>query len=265
MPFEFDTYKRKSARLVWDDLDLGQFATHPLDEATLRCLRYMHDVEYHTVCYLRDLLLTPAHRDPKVTGFLSLWVFEEFWHGESLAAVLDAHDELSGEHRVTAVRQRLGWRDRIRPPLMTAGGLLAKDDFTAIHMAWGAINEWMTQAGYSLLARRAANPVLSELLARIMRQEGRHIDFYATEARARLEHSPRARRLTRFALRHFWRPVGSGVMPASETCFVTRHLLGGRNGTEVVDRLDRNIDRLPGLDGLHLVQHAVTATFDTAA
>ena len=27
-------------------------------------IEYMHDVELHTICYLRDLLVTPAHNDP---------------------------------------------------------------------------------------------------------------------------------------------------------------------------------------------------------
>ena len=83
----------------------------------------------------------------------------------------------------------------------------------AVHMTWGAVNEWTTQAGYGRLAAKAKHPVLSELLRRIMRQEGRHIDFYAIGARRRLAASATARRITRFALRRYWAPVGAGVMP----------------------------------------------------
>ena len=146
--------KEQVAPLVFADLDLATFHERPLDSASLRCVRYMHDVEYHTVCYLRDLLLTRAHRDPEVTAFLGFWVFEEFWHGEALAALLAAHGELSGTTRVQTVREALGWRDRLRPALMSLGSSIVRDDFIAIHMAWGAINEWTTQSGYSLLARR---------------------------------------------------------------------------------------------------------------
>jgi len=32
----------------------------------------MHDVESHTVCYLRDILVTRAHRDPEITSFLTM-------------------------------------------------------------------------------------------------------------------------------------------------------------------------------------------------
>jgi len=216
----------------------------------------MHDVEYHTVCYLRDLLLTPAHSDPEVTAFLGLWVYQEQWHGEALAAVLAAHGEASGMARIEPMRSRLGWKDRIRPLLMTFGGWLAGEDFVAVHMAWGAVNEWTTQAGYSLLGRRARHPVLSELFGRIMRQEGRHVDFYASQARARLARSPRAQRLARFALRQFWKPVGSGIMPEAETRFMAEYLMGDEMGQSAARRIDRQIDRLAGLARLDLVTSA---------
>ena len=257
MQFDIEAYKRRADRLRWDDLDLNRFAADRLDAGALRCVRFMHDVEFHTVCYLRDLLVSPAHSDPEVTSFLSFWVFEEFWHGEALAAVLEAHGEPAGVARVEAMRRRLGWAERLRPLTMMAGSAFAGTDFVAVHMAWGAINEWTTQAGYSRLARRAGHPMLRELLARIMRQEGRHIDFYATQAERRLAASRRARSLTRFALRHFWAPVGSGVMPADETTHLAKYLMGGEDGLAAARRIDRNVDRLPGLAGMSLLERSI--------
>ena len=126
-----------------------------------------------------------------------------------------------------------------------------------MHMTWGAVNEWTTQAGYSRLAAKADHPVLSELLARIMKQEGRHIDFYASEAHRRLERSRTARKLTRFALRKAWSPVGAGVMPDSEVAFMTRFLFDNDEGRAMVARIDRRIDRLPALEGLRLLEGAL--------
>ena len=260
MEFDLADYKKRTSRLVWDDLDLAQFVAAPLPETSLRCLRYMHDVEFHTVCYLRDLLLSPAHRDPTVTAFLSFWVYEEYWHGEAIAAVLAAHGESAGEERIAAARRHLGWADRLRPLLMVVGSGLAGTDFTAVHMAWAAVNEWTTQAGYAQLARRSHHPVLSELLGRIMRQEGRHIDFYASEAERRLTSRARARRLARTALTRFWHPVGSGVMPPGETRFLTGHLFGDEQGRLAAQRIDRRIDRLPGLGNLRLIEGTVDAS-----
>jgi hypothetical protein len=91
-----------------------------------------------------------------------------------------------------------------------------------------------------------------------MRQEGRHIDFYSHQAAQRLSQYPLARRTARVMLRRFWAPVGSGVMPAHDVNFLIRHLFAGEAGLASLARIDRQIDRLPGLAGLHLVGRAVT-------
>jgi rubrerythrin len=250
--FDIDTYKRLVRPVEIDDIDFDAFKDHPLDDATLRCLRYMHDVESHTVCYLRDLLVTRAHRDPEMTTFLTFWNYEEYWHGEAIGRVLGAHAEPAGRDRIEPMRTRISRKEAIAPLTSMAMSAAIKD-FGAVHMTWGAINEWTTQAGYSRLAQKANHPVLSDLLKRIMRQEGRHIDFYATQARKRLDASKAARRITRLALARFWRPVGSGVMPALETRFLIRHLFDGDTGRAMAERIDRRIDSLPGLAGLALI------------
>lgn len=248
-----------SARPV-EYLDLGldaAFAERPLSPEALRCVRYMHDIESHTVCYLRDLLLTESHRDPRITMFLTTWAWEEQWHGVALAAVLAAHGETAGPDRIARTRDALGVKDRLGPLLTTVGSVLARRDFVAVHMTWGALNEWSTQAGYTRLAEREGHPVLTELLERISRQESRHIAFYASEARERLAASPRARRLVRLALSRLWAPVGSGVVPKEETAFLVQWLLGGRDGAPWVRRLDQRLERLPGMQDLGLVQREV--------
>ena len=88
MAFDIDNYTRTSKGVQWQDLPLEEFRDHPLPQQTLRSLRYMCDVEYHTVCYLRDMLVTPSHRDPGVTAFMTMWNMEEFWHGEAFSRSL---------------------------------------------------------------------------------------------------------------------------------------------------------------------------------
>jgi hypothetical protein len=263
MAMDTDTLIGRSARLDLSGLDFEVFGERPLDEESRRCLRYMHDVENHTVCYLRDLLVTSAHRDPEITAFLSCWCFEEYWHGEALGRILAAHGEGSGSERVAALRRSLGRRDAWRP---LAFGLASKltRHAVAVNMAWGAINELTTRTAYGRLAQRAGHPVLTELLKRIMRQEGRHIDFYAAQARQRLAASAPTRRLTRLALTRAWAPVGSGLMPPAETAFMAKHLFSGPGGAEAAHRVDTHVDRLPGLQGLRLLQRAVE-TVSTAS
>lgn len=266
MNFDIDKYLRGVAALDDSDIDYGAFATNPLDADTLRTLRYFHDVEHHTVCYLRDLLVTRAHNDPAITSFLTMWAYEEFWHGEAIGKVLRAHGEIAGRDRVRTVRQRVAGRFGGLGTMLTS---MATEHIVTVSLTWGAVNEWSTQAGYTRIAARAQHPVLTELARRIAKQEGRHIDFYVSQATERLEASRAARRITRFALTHKWATVGSGIMPPAETDHVVRHLFSGDDGLALARRIDRRIDRLPGLSGMALIETERTtrgaAIFDPVA
>jgi hypothetical protein len=254
-----DSYKARAGRLDLGGVDFDDFKAQPLPSEALRSLRYMHDVEHHTVCYLRDLLLTPAHQDPEITSFLSCWAYEELWHGEAIGKVLEAHGEVAGAPRVAALRRGHRRRQALTTLSTIASAAFAGRAFVALHMTWGAVNEWTTQAGYARLSERAGHPTLRELLRRIMRQEGTHIDFYASEAARRLAENPRAQSVTRFALSQWWRPVGSGVMPRPEVGFLVNYLFDGAKGREILERIDRRVDRLPGQGDLHLLRRAVAS------
>jgi hypothetical protein len=253
MAFDLDTYKRVTGRLECDDVDFAAFRDQPLDERYLRCLRYMHDIEQHTSCYLRNLLNTKAHYDPEITTFLTMWNFEELWHGEAIGEVLAAHDEPGTLPRVSNMRARLG--RRIGNPLGWMAFSAATKHFLAVHMTFGVVNEWTTQAAYARLASVCDHPVLADLLRRIMKQEGRHIDFYLDKAKEHLA-PVGAQRQTRFIMKRFWAPVGSSLMPEDETRHLARTLFADETGAEMLQRIDRRIDRLPGLGGLDLLGEA---------
>ncbi|QAY73459.1 ferritin-like domain-containing protein [Agromyces protaetiae] len=257
MAFDIDRYTATSERVAFDDLDLDHFRVHPLPQATLRTLRYMTEVEYHTVCYTRDLLTTPSHGEPEVGAFLTMWNREEFWHGEALAAVLAVHGVTVDYDALKAARLKLGWRDRLDPIKQSIAGALVGRDFIAVHMSWGAANEWSAITAYQRMAELEGDPVLAELLSRIARQEARHVAFYTSQARARLAESERAQKITRFALSKFWAPVGSSIQPKSEVEHVMRALMGGDAGRRAARKVDDSIAALPGMAGLTIVQDAL--------
>jgi hypothetical protein len=258
MTFVIEQYARTVRPVEWDDLDLATaFAERPLSPGALRCLRYMSDVESYTVCYLRDLLVTPSHNDPDITTFLTMWNYEEHWHGVVLAEVLAAHGIETGNSHLRGVRERQGVKAKTGPLKQLLLANLIGEDFIATHMTWGAINEWSTHAGYVALTRHEDHPVLTELLRRIIKQETRHVAFYNSQARERLAGSRRARAITRFALQRTWSPVGSGVMPEEEVVFMLSYLMGGAEGRAEARTIDQKIDSLPGLDGLGLVERAL--------
>lgn len=245
----------RSQKLVYEDLNFDEFKTNPLDDNTLRAIRYMHDIEDHTSCYLRDMLSTPSHRDPEITAFLAVWAYEEYFHGVALGEVLKAHGE-NPVLRTAELRKNLGFLESLRPALFSITSNLT-NFFPALHMTWGALNELSTQAGYERLAHKANNHILTELLTRIMRQEGRHLAFYRKKAVELLSDNPKIQIRARFVLKRFWKPVGSSVKHESEVSFLADFLFGDPDGQKAAQRIDNQISFIPGLEGLNLFQKAI--------
>ena len=259
MAFDIDKYTTNSSAVAWGDLDFDEFDHQPLPASTLRTLRYMCDVEYHTVCYLRDLLTTPSHKEPEIGAFMTMWNREEFWHGEALAAVLGKHGIVVDFDELKATRVKLGWKDRLDPIKQSLMGGLVGHDFVAVHMAWGAANEWSANAAYLRMAKKEGHPVLAELLKRIAAQETKHVAFYASQARERLMASKKAQVIARFALRKFWGPVGSTISSDAEVKHVMGDLFGGSEGRKLIRDVDSHIARLPGMTGLTIVETSLDA------
>jgi hypothetical protein len=210
----------------------------------------MQDVESHTIVYLRALLATRAIDDPEVATFLACWLHEETFHGMALARFLEA-----AGHPVGPRERPRGQEPVIKRLEAMATGLLSRSwpDFCAVHMTWGAINELTTLTGYRRLAAVARHPVLDELLERIVLDEARHFFFYYRQAEIRLGR-PGAARVARFLVDHFWAPVGSGVQPRKELCFLARYLFAGPEGRAAARKVDGTIRRLPGFQVVRLLE-----------
>src|SRR3954464_13713717 len=189
MAFDIDTFASASVKGGWEDLDLDAFRTDPLPERTLRTLRYMCDVEFHTVCYLRDMLVTPSHTDGEVSTFMTMWNREEYWHGEALAAVLGVHGVTVEFDQLKARRMKMGWKDRLDPVKQSLLGNIVGKDFIAVHMSWGMANERGAAPASRRRVQPPPHPARMPLLQRIAQQEPRHIAFYASQAAKRLEAS----------------------------------------------------------------------------
>jgi hypothetical protein len=138
-------------------------------------------------------------------------------------------------------------------------GKVVGADFVAVHMAWGAANEWSAITAYNRMAALEEDPVLAELLKRIAKQEARHVAFYTSQARDRLAKSTKAQKFARFALSNFWAPVGSSIMEKNEVKHVMGHLMGGEDGRKAARKIDTAISGLPGLEGLTIVDDSLNA------
>src|SRR5262245_61519059 len=128
---------------------------YPLPPGAVRSLRYMQDIESHTIVYLRSLLATRAIDDPEVSTFLACWLYEETFHGIALARFLEAAGHPVGPRDRPRGRERLAQR---LEAWATARVASVWPDFCAVHMTWGAINELTTLTGYRRLAEVAGHP-----------------------------------------------------------------------------------------------------------
>lgn len=270
LDFDLDRYLRASGRIDLSHVDWDRIAEHPTSGAEARCLAYMMDIESHTVIYLRDLLATRAAFEPDVTAFLSCWVYEELWHGEAFSRFLgEAGFDLGPDReRVEAdsaypskvgrnawIRRRLG-RKGYLSHLATMVGSAFVDEFVAVHMTWGAVNELSTLTGYHALIDQTDHPVLRDVLAAVIKDERRHFAFYRAQARLRLQRSARARKVTRWAMENLWAPVGTGVRPQEETDFVIVTLFGDREGAGRMEDIDDTVRGLPGFEDATLLRDA---------
>jgi hypothetical protein len=252
--FDIERYLNNSSKVEIDDLALARAADFPLNPDEIRCLTFMMDIESHTMLYLKGLLRTCAVRDPEVMAFLHCWVYEEFFHGRALRQFLEAAGCTISPTRVEDVHRKRLWRERVEElGASMLCGLV--QDFAAVYLTWGAVQELSTLEGYGILAHRTQNPVLRDLLLRLIKDERRHFSFYFNKARVLLQ-STTAQRMTAWTLRRFWTPVGQGVKTSSDVEWTVKYLFGGAQGLMTARRIDSVIARLPGLEALHLLTKA---------
>jgi hypothetical protein len=246
LEFDVEKYVRNSKKVDVSDIDLTQAAGYPITDEEVHALTYMCDIESHTVVYLRAILNTCAIEDPETTAFLSCWAYEEFFHGHTLRLFLDAIGAPISATRMLEVQKATSFMEWLKE---LGSSVLCRFSrhFHAAYLTYGAISELSTLEGYGVLARRTQNPVLAEVLRRLAKDERRHFAFYYNKARVQL-HSWNAQRLTSFIIRHFWLPVGGGVKSDSEVNWILSFILGDPDGSEIAQRIDSTIARLPGLD-----------------
>lgn len=246
--FDLDAYLSRSRAVDLGSIPWDEVPRHPLSQETVRALRYMQDIESHTIIYLRSLLGTRAIDDPEVATFLACWLYEETFHGIALARFV----RTAGHDIELRPRSAMSLRQHVETKL-TSWIARAWPDFVAVHMTWGAINELTALTAYRRLAATSGHPVLHDLLDRIAIDESRHFYFYFKQAEWRLRR-PGAARVTRALIERFWAPVGSGVQPTSETRFLARYLFSGPEGLAAVRKIDATIRDLPGLAGIRLLE-----------
>jgi rubrerythrin len=255
---DLDRYLNASEQIRTDDLDWALAAKVGLTPDEVFILTYFSDIEGQTIFYLRDLLRGEAAMQPEVIGFLSMWNYEEYFHGRALAKLLDVCGHSLEKQRIAAVRKSAKLQEIVEANLIAFGATIFPRDFPGIPMSWGASQEITTLRGYELLGARTKNPILAELCERIALQERRHYAWYFNSAREILTRSAWARKITRFAMDAFWSPVGVGVKSEMEMLRLIHLFFPGEEGMKLAVDIDQKLGQLPGLENISLMRQYAT-------
>jgi len=254
--FAIDKFVDLSGAVQMDDLDMEEAVRIGLTEREVRFLRYIADTESHTILYMRDLLAGHSARDPEICAFLSVWVYEELWHGRAIDRFLAACGHPPPADQYTKVTEGSAAKELVEAVLSHAAAY-STPKFIATHMTWGAINELTAAAAQRALVVRTKNPALATLLARMEKQERKHFSFYYHQAEKRLADDKVAQRICKFALQRFWDIVGTGVGndPFVEELAAT--LFSDEASREPLHEATKRIRELPGMGWFDLILPAV--------
>lgn len=233
-----------------DSIPWRDIKNHPLEEKFFPVIVYMRDIEAFTDIYYQQLLGTPTGRDPIIRRFMDKWQHEEATHADLLNRFLEEAGYSTDPRWLEKAREQIPVEYHQHSRKISALTNLIGKRFSAVHMTWGAINELSTAQGYKRLWEMAEHPVLEYLLRGIAREEATHIFFYRSIARFKLEESPFARQLSRYIIKKFWAPVGSGIKPQEDTNYVIQTLFSEDEGINAIDQhVNGSIASLPGFKG----------------
>lgn len=238
---------------------------HTIPQEFIPVMRYMRDVEKFTGMYYEELMRTPTGKDPAISQFMDRWATEEPTHSDLLERFLGEAGFPSEDRWFEKVTAAIPAKYRFMGPIKA---LLAQgfgEKFAAVHMTWGAINEYSTLTGYQRLWSLAKHPVLEYILRAIAREEARHSFFYWSVARIKLKNSPLSQKLTRFIVDHFWSPVGQGAKHKEDTQLVVRTLFRDTPGVAIMEQqVNRRIRELPGLEKLNVITDRVAQSVNSS-
>lgn len=214
----------------------------PLPEPLRAELRYLRACLSGTSAWLSLVLVTPTHKNPRITAFLSAWAYERHW-------LADALDALTARAAAPAAPpDRIGLRTRFAPLAEAVVANLHGSALTAVHMAERAVDGIFVEALLGHAIAQASGPVAADL-ERLRSVLVRQHSFFTEEAGRLLASSARARRVCRGRLTARTWPIGAGDDPAGTAVALTALTTAHPRWAE---EADARIAQLPGLAGLRI-------------
>jgi hypothetical protein len=247
--FDVGEFTRTARGSLRDELDLSSIAAIHVTPDVLLVLEALRDLEGATMAHLRNVLVTPTHKDARVTAFLVTWAFEKFWIADAIGAIVEATDANQRSRMGTDAAAAARGIRRVRGPLRRSlAGFTQGESIVGAHATIGLVDDWILEGVYERISSDpdVGGPVTAALDA-VLVVKARHTAFFEQEARRRLAASRRAARLARHELRRSRWPLGDAAIDAAHRRAVVRLAWSGTDGAERLASLEGRIAELPGL------------------
>lgn len=255
----YESHPRTLSPEFVSSIPWAEVKNYPLAKKFIPVLIYMRDVETLTDIYHEHLRLTPTGKDKTISKFMERWGVEEITHGEVLNRFLNEAGVETPNDWQLEPRRAMPTNYKLNIRMTTWLTNRVGKNFTAAHMTYGAINEMCTLQSYRRLMELTNHPVLTYILKAVMREEAIHTQFYWNVARLELERSEFSRKLARFAIKHFWVPVGQGIKTVEDANYTVSMLFGDTEGLETIDKFITNrVQTLPGFNFLNTVTQKIS-------
>jgi hypothetical protein len=254
MKSDIEKYISVSAKIDTSDIDWDEAKEAGLTDDEKFLLTYFSDVESQTIRYLKVLLGMKIAFTPSVAAFLTTWSYEEYFHGYELGRLMAVCGSPLEENRIENVVRKARFNEWLEATFAPLLSRIFSNQFPAVYLSFGAIQEMTTLRGYEFLHQYAQNPVLKTLSDRIAKQERRHFAWYFNHARELLRGSNGSRILARKLLEFNWVPVGAGIKSAEEVKRLFMILFPRDAARGIVREIDSKMGTLPGLEGIKLME-----------
>ena len=251
-PRQFDVgeFARTARGSLRDELDLTSLGAARLAPDVVAVLEALREFEGATMAHLRNVLVTPTHKDARVTAFLVTWAYEKFWIADALGALVDANGagEAATSSFTDVATPRRGIRHPRGPVRRALAGFTQGEAIVGAHTTLGLVDDWVLQGVYEQVSSKAADDsALADALGIILAVKSRHTAFFEEESLRRLAASPRATRLARRELRRSPWPLGVAAIEPVRRRALSRFAWSGADGADRLSSLEQRIAELPGI------------------
>lgn len=216
--FDVQAYVHAARGKITVDPDAVTGLTDDADDTVRRDLAFVWRLDAAGLSETRAVLSTWTANEARITAFIATWAYERYWFARATRDLLTFSGDLPRAPRRRGLRARLRsiYVERILPVVAPVWTTLVGEPVVAGHMARLAVQEGALQSAYRALLPRLtgeAHRVVSEI---VLRRDD-VVEFFRTEAAARIGRSRAEAAAARVHLGNGWEPLRAvGVADADE-------------------------------------------------